>query len=734
MLGPPKTSFASSRTISKLSDFAGEKGAPSTPSDPVAGDEAENARAKFFRDRDAEKQSNRKSQGPIEKDEKSNRDSWTSLRERKNLGAEEDEDRVPKGEGRERNGRYGRADREKDHDVEPRRSGFGETGPDGRWKRGEAKNGDRPGGWRERERRNERGWGREGKEEKDPEWMDEPAEKEDKQAHTQEEFQKWKERMKAGSSQTEEKENTTVEAPLPAKDMTPVKPAASLVLEGFNDNLFGGWGAAKQPEPATEGAPLPAKAAGGKAKSSRFAGVFATKAEPVEETPVQKVANQAANGSAEDKEGFQRILQMLGGTGLGQVATPNEPTSPPPKSATNGSKPKSRFFDSAKSPEPRLPQAGVLTNLNKDGDGSQRSAGREMTDGPANIFGLPLAKRLNEERPTSTQVPSNPMSPEPMNPANGIKDQRPPSGRPQDSIFLDGPPSRSVATPDLNIQNLLATQRQRPQHLNRDSEFLLNLITTKGQSRPPSQARQTAEPDPNFQLFLDQPPKPHTHAPKPRAAPPPPGFFEDQMLQNVDPPRQEQPQHDMPQRRASQRAPPGFIDDPVMFNQMMQQQNRRTFNEPPQSQQSSRRMSGHPGLSQMQMPQQQQMPPDYSFLQSPTERMPPPPGFNPNVRHPPGFANMPGIFQTPQPSQQGLPQIPRDMQGGYGLGPMGSPPNVPPGFYGGPSHAPGVPPGFMAPHMGMRGPQEGMMAGGRGGTGLGRGFDGFDEMRQRNAR
>ncbi|KAI7128227.1 hypothetical protein KC352_g31704, partial [Hortaea werneckii] len=176
-----------------------------------------------------------------------------------------------------------------------------------------------------------------------------------------------------------------------------------------------------------------------------------------------------------------------------------------------------------------------------------------------------------------------------------------------------------------------------------------------------------------------------------------------------------------------------------------QQQQRRHFTEPPQFMQQGgpgRRMSGHPNLPQMQIPSQQQGPPPFphhagEYLTSPTgPGQGPPPGFNPHMpRHPPGFANIPNIFSAPQP-QPPPPsqQLPREPPGfsnvGAGAGGMASPPNAPPGFFGGPQGM--APPGFMP----MRSPPEGVPAGNmRGGSISARGGFapdvGFDGMQRR---
>ena len=689
--------FPSSRNVSKLSEFA-EKG----NGDAAAGDEQDAPRSRFFGDK-----SNRKSLN--EKEGRDNRESWTSARERRQLGGDDEH---------KTEGRYNRRDRDQDGE---RRNGHGDR-PEGGWGARDSRrqNGERQGGWRDRERdKKDRDWDRGGHAEKEPEWMDDPppAGAEDDlrsmgMARNQEEFQKWK----AAMSGKKVEEASTTEPAQPSKDATAPKPAAALKLEGIVDKPFGSWGDAKPPGTADTAIPT-TKTAQPKSKGSRFASMF--KDQVKDEPPPAEPTAPKPEEAAEDEAGFKRILQMLGGTGINQPAAQEGPSSPPPKSTANGTmKQKSRFTglwdQTPKSPEPvQSPQAA------NDGDVFQGARG--LSDEPGSMFGGRLHETYSNDQPNRGQAPSNPMSPEPMFPQNGNRDQQQYS-QPQrmSDIFHEQPPSRDAATPDNNIQNLLASQRsQRPQ--GQDKDFLLNLLQAKG-SRPASQ--QALPLESNFQLWRDQPPNmPEPHAPKPRL-PPSAGLFEDQLLRSTSLDHQRQEPQPMPgnellQRRTSQRAPPGFYpDEQTMFLQQQQQAaQRRNFTEPPQPQ-HPRRMSGHPNLPQMQIPQHhQQFPgPPPEFLQSPGgHQQAPPPGFNPHMpRHPPGFHNIPNIFQPPQQQGREPPGYPGGMPGSAGS--MQSPPNAPPGFYGTPQ---GMPPGFMQ----MRSPTESISAGAGPPRGNGRGFD-----------
>lgn len=700
-LGPPKTVFASSRHGSRLAD------------EPASTDDAENPRAKFFSDR-----VNRRS-GMQEKDGRDKLDSWTLAAERRAQGGGDDD-----GKG-DKNDRYGR------HDAN--RNGFGEKG-DPRWNsnRGDERrqNGDRPtGGWREREQARRHNGDRH--DEREPEWMDEsdPVVKRDQELNfskpsTAEEFQKWKESMSRktkGEPEVEKEKEATVEAAPP-----PPGPKPSLTLDGFEPGGFFAFNAPSgTPTPGGSTATPPASAipakTAGKGKTSRFASMFKP---PVEETPpppppesdVQKIANGFARTTAEDQEGFNRVLQMLGGgLKIGGPPTPasespapapapalapapSAPQSPlqPTRAGANGTgaKPKSRFFQSQpKSPERmQSPQQG---GIQLGGD-----------------------NHFDREEPAARPPQEPTRTPEPNNMYNVLREQqpRPASGRVNELAMFD--PPRSAPSPDINIQNLLAQQRQRPQHHSNESQNLLNLLkksdVSQQASRPPSQQTGGVNPA-DLQRWLDHQHQANSHggaghnvetyAPKPARLPQqPPGLYEEQLMRNCPsredlgrepqqmPPGIPEPRRQPPQQ---QRAPPGFYDEREM---MMQQQQQMLQQQ--QQQQQMRRNYGDP------QPQHQQMPPQPQPFRKPQGPQPqyqgeyhitspnlsgPPPGFGaaPPPHHmprqPPGFGGQP----HPQHfQQQREPPPPGSMPPGFGPQNGGGPP---PGFYG----AGPPPPGFQ---------------------------------------
>lgn len=734
--------FPSSRNISRFSDPQ-EKVASSTEATPA--DEPESARSRFFSDR----QLNRRS---VNNDKEAGKDSWTMVKDRRE-GQKEREDR------------FGRHDRE---DGE-RRNGFAER-HDPRWgnNRDDRRNGDRPGGWRDREQQRRERDGDRGHTEKEPEWMDDPVMKKDHELNmtmpepkTQEEFEKWKQSMSKKVKGEADKGEPLAEAtPTEATALAtePKAAVATLKLDAFDSGMFGGWNNAASA--SSQAAVTPGAAAAGKPntkpKASRFASMFKPAPEEpvtVEETPIQQVANGAAKTSAEDQEGFNRVLQMLTSTKLAQALTeaPTQtsqeqtPVSPPPSMKATGlnganRKPKSRFTDMFAQKSPERLQSPPQGGAGPGGDSMFGSEGRAMAEESQQLFGARKSERqVSEQQIPRSIAQESTILPESNGiPFNALREQqpRPASGRMNDMMF--DPPSRGAASPDVNIQNLLAQQRQRPYHTSTESQQLLNLL--KKDSRPPSQHAMPSSGGYNqqaeLQRWLDQQNHPSVptepYAPKPRVLQQSPGLVEEQLMRGFSSEQQRQDQvsmqglSDMPQRRPSQRAPPpGFYEEQTLFLQQQQQQQlRRQFNDPPPQQQMpgpGRRTGGHPNLPQMQIPHQQsqQFPQDFHHITSPNTQGPPPPGFNPHMqRHPPGFNNM-NIFQQQQQGQQQREGPPP----GFGGNLQSPPANAPPGFFGTPQ---GMPPGFIQ----MRSPIEGMPPQGVR-QNVPRGYDAYDPMGQR---
>jgi len=779
MLGPPKMTFASSRNLSKLTDLGDKSVTPLTEGSLDEQQQENQPRSRFLGD----KPGNRKSL--TDTDGKHNRESWMEARQRKNQTGEDE-----KAEGGERGGaRFGRRDREPDGE---RRNGFGDK-PDARWGPREERrqNGEKPGGWRERAAQREREWDKGGQADKVPEWADDLGSKYDdwgvlSQPRNQEQFEKWKRAQHARNKKSVEEPVDLIpdEPPPPPKEAPKPKVAAEpLKLEGF-----GGLGDFKRTGNSPETQLTGIGTTKGKSRFMSFLGpkdVEPRDGPPALENAPTPAAHDSAKDTAEDKEGFQRILQMLGSTGISQGGPLPEPTSPPPvRQVSDGTRSRSRFTDffdqSVKSPE-RLQSPPSNTHEVLQGMGSDMLQRGPGIAADPNMFGPQIPMSRASEQPPRTQQPTQAAtSPDPVIPMDGLRgQQRPLSGRMND-VFLDQPPSRGAATPDINIQHLLASQRNQRQQQgpgDEQTQFLLNLMRG-GSSRPSSQ--QNPRQDSNFPLWLDPTNMPETHAPKPRA-PHPSGVFEDHIFRthHHDLQRQEQQQpHQMPvdmqpsQRRQSQRAGPSFFDEQSLFLQQHQQQQQqqqhqqqqrhhhRNYTEPPhqqpqlqQSMPPNRRMSGHPSAGlQMQIPPQQPLPqfPQDVFLQSPTGQQGPPPGFNPHMpRHPPGIGgNAPNIFMPPQPQPTHQAQHPQQQAqcdapppgfgligGGSSMMPQppqhpSSQPNPPPGFYSSSSGGGGGPPGILPPgFMQMRSPAGDNVAAGRvyGGGAV---FDGLGQLRR----
>lgn len=162
--------------------------------------------------------------------------------------------------------------------------------------------------WR-RDRGRDRDWDRSAKVEADPEWMDSAEPEDPFQVHTQEDFQRWKERMKAGGATPLEKVESAITSP-PAEEK-PIKKAASEEPDDSMDKFF-----ARFESKGTEQKPGATKAHG----KTRFASLFSPATEPnkqVEIPPpmpaVDRPSSAEASGSATDADqaGFARILEML---------------------------------------------------------------------------------------------------------------------------------------------------------------------------------------------------------------------------------------------------------------------------------------------------------------------------------------------------------------------------------------------------------------------------------------
>ncbi len=77
----------------------------------------------------------------------------------------------------------------------------------------------------------DREWARGGKVEQDPEWMSSPESEEKKQSHTQEDFERWKERMRASATPAEDKANAGSEQHISRHNSTAEIPKPEPILK-----------------------------------------------------------------------------------------------------------------------------------------------------------------------------------------------------------------------------------------------------------------------------------------------------------------------------------------------------------------------------------------------------------------------------------------------------------------------------------------------------------------------
>ncbi|GKZ60421.1 hypothetical protein AnigIFM60653_010268 [Aspergillus niger] len=381
ILGPPKTAFASaSRIPGKGSIDATERSSRPNDQDESKNDRF-NLREKFFKDRETGDRDFDRRDGKLgtfnnnntnNNNRRGDREDWNSGRPRRTFGPEE-QDRKPRRNGEfdrwenrdQREPNNDRGVRDKDARFFPRKDGTpGRARHEGSWFRDEnthdapeaeeEKTPIRNREWRRDRHGADRDWTRGAKFEQDPEWMDSTDRDEPRRVHTQEDFERWKERMKAGSSQVqaEEKEvpleTTPAPAPAPKPEPRPTdgeifsSNGAPFTSDSAMERFFGLLGDSKPPqapplpqeisapppmmEPTMKKEPLPGKLG----KSSRFAGLFSPPPgspakEPESHPETRSSPSMNTVNTDADQEGFQRILQMLGG-GKSRNATPhNDP-------------------------------------------------------------------------------------------------------------------------------------------------------------------------------------------------------------------------------------------------------------------------------------------------------------------------------------------------------------------------------------------------------------------------
>lgn len=664
ILGPPKTAFASSRIASKGSIDASDRASRQVEPDEPRNDRF-NFRDKSLKDRDPDFD---KRPGMLNF-RRGDKEDCKDGRPRRTYGPDE-QDRKPKRngefdrwEGRDHRETRGneRFARDKDGRFPPRKDGHpGRARLEGSWFRDD--NADRHDAegekppirnreWRRDRHAADREWHRGSKFEQEPEWFDSAEPEEPQRAHTQRDFERWKEKMKAGSAQAygEDKKEPAIERAAGPTQKTESRPTDGEIFshggtpfqpDTTMERFFGLLGdrkpapAASSPTPVDS--PTTEKMMGKPGKSSRFAGLFSPPLEShAKELEFQTDAQSPAlNASASDadQEGFQRILQMLGGS-KSRDATPHNDQSQLPQ-------PSLVQTEQARSSLPHLPTEPVdrPEYMGLQEPPSARSAGFPVQETPlpedydkddpqagrAQLLRLMQHVRID---PTRNTVPGQ-GQPQSAGPAPGLMNMpdtlpHPPGIPPgqKGAGFFDDPAIASMPMPET---------RRPPMGYFDEPPFPHNsqVAITPGGSRVP-------QGQSNAGMGIQRPPG-FEHVP-------PPGWAGHQL-----PPRQGGAPGPLP-------PPPGIptrgINPNFMSNAMPMHGNMPPLNE----RQPLPRGAGGNGPAAFGPPPGMMPPPGYMNMNGP-----PPPGFPPMPHHTeafmgPGgqvpFGGPPGPQAPPPPSR-----------------------------------------------------------------------------------
>ncbi|KAJ5894235.1 hypothetical protein N7495_005926 [Penicillium taxi] len=383
VLGPPKIAFASSRVGGKGSLDSSDRSVRLSESDEKTDRFTSNFRERLAKDKDTpDRDFDRRDGKAALNTRRGDKEDWNAGRQRRTFGSE-DQDRKSKRNGEfdrweasPRDANNERTTRDKDSRFSAKKDAPPGRGKlEGSWFRDENSHSNlnsnshsnefaadadddkppvRSREWRRNQHDADRDWAR-GPKEKDPEWMDsngkDDSSRAHPQAHTQHDFERWKQRMKASSGAQTSNENVEEPAEHFSTQESEIPPGVNhgFMADNTMDRFFG----TLDPRQAGQEIDTPDSAerkdgAGKLAKSSsRFAGLFS----PMPESPAKgpepqpvfmpmQVPMPSSNGITKhndaDQEGFQRILQMLGGGGGGGGGnggsrsnndTPNHPDS-----------------------------------------------------------------------------------------------------------------------------------------------------------------------------------------------------------------------------------------------------------------------------------------------------------------------------------------------------------------------------------------------------------------------
>jgi hypothetical protein len=731
VLGPPKLNFASASRIKAPGEAKERTGIVSTDGDNLGDRFPREKNERWTRGGDAERTRDKAFTNGRRPPREDGGDGWTVAKGRKSVG-QEDFERFGG-----RNGDRTREKQEGDVEIDAARRGNRDR-PEPRWGRREETKDEGTkvgvqGGWRERDQNRERDsgrdWTRGGRAEEDPEWMDTKVEKKEAKMHTAEDFQRWKESMKAKDAPAEDRNeythmahdvSTATAATVPPMLTQPLHTPSTEPTQGI---LFGNWGRDKAAEMS------PAETMSAKAKpdkKSRFMNMFAKPEEPA--APSQPSMPTPASPppppeASADQEGFQRILQMLGQANLGGLGGSSpQPSAPAPTNgARHGGGISLESYQQSPPPEPQnsrpprtLEQQSILENI--------------------------LAQRPTPESRQPQQSRYSSMSPD-----NVMQDQfRLPreSSQPEPHFTSQQAPSRGPI-PDVNLNAILSGRARVESAVDQDTkqkerDFLLTLMQQPSRGTPPQLANHNLprqHQENHLAAFFDQPRQQPQAPPKGRPGLPP-GFMEDhRMFNENDMARREaerreqeirqqlsmQQQQQEAMRAKNARMPMGFAghDDTIM-----NLQRRGTAGDSRQLTNMGIPSQPIPDMSYMSGRGQPGMPPSTQERSN----IPPPPGFggpmrqppglnaqqqmgpgpsfsagNTPIGHPPGFAppgNMRGMGFPSAPGVNGMHGPPQGYfppPPGYAMG--GMPREDPRMMFDGPH------PGFGAP--GPRQPQQG---------------------------
>ncbi|KEF53388.1 uncharacterized protein A1O9_10363 [Exophiala aquamarina CBS 119918] len=495
--------------------------------------------------------------------------------------------------------------------------------------------------WRTRAR--DRDWDRSTKLEADPEWMDSTEPEEPFQAHTQEDFQRWKEKMKAGGTPQEQPETTITDSPGGIVEEKATQKLPSLEPDDSMDKFF-----ARYEQKTVSQKPGPSKAG----TKTRFASLFSPAAEqgkPFENTaPVAterpSSAQMPGNSMDADQAGFARILEML-------QTRSNNPT---PQTQTQ----------TQEQPKPRTPLYARDSQAKMEGEPRPHSSSNLLSFLGNQNAGYP------PEGMTGPAAPPLERYPDTKSPV-----EQPSHTRQQSSINKD-----EVLLNLLRQANLAPKPQPPPMHQHAELRSASHMYGVPDpnprQALPRSQGIPLGQaPDPGMNQRRDTGRSMFDELPVP-------------MYHNEQGPREHLP------RRPTNGSQLSYNEDPLMALLRSQTQGQQRMMQSGQPQSVPPGLQRPPGLDQMPRPNPS-WPPQQPQSQPQPQQQPPrqPP-------LPPGLANMPrgmpgAPYGQPQPlpnqpnippQQQPQRPLPQRKYTGESASAAGIP-NFPPGM--------GPPPGFM---------------------------------------